>query len=172
MAVVTIKGHVSRAMDFYNKEDIHFCIGKSTPWDNENSPPVPKNTDEIQDALGYKLIESKFLVIPVENENAAYELMYRQTKWKIVPYEEALEKGARWVYIMSFIAYDEFPVDIVYRQIGVYTRLVRKSGVPDNQAALTPDEVEDPGILEFLDNRRPIYRELDQREKIAVVIEF
>ena len=172
MAVITIKGHVSRAMDFYNKRDIHFCIGRTTPWKDESSPPVPKNTDDMEEPVGYKLIDSKFLVIPVENDYEPYELAYRDTKWKIVSYDEALEKGARWVYAVSYISYDEFPIDVVYRQIGVYTRLIRKEGISDSKSALLPEEVENPGILEILDNRRPVYREIDQREKLAIVIEF
>lgn len=172
MAVVTIKGHVSRAIDFYEKTNIYFCIGRTTPWQNEDSPPVPKNTDDMEEPIGYKVVESKFLVIPVTNDYDPYELTYRDTKWKIVNEEEALDMGARWVYITSYIAYDEFSVDSIYRQIGVYTRLKKKDDIPDSKSALLPEEVTDPGILEILDNRKPIYRELDQREKLAVVIEF
>ena len=126
----------------------------------------------MEEVLGYKLIDSKFLVIPVTNDLEPYEISYRDTKWKIVPYEEALDKGARWVYVVSYIAYDELPTDFTYRQIGLYTKLSKKDGVAESKSALLPYEVEDPGILEILDNRRPVYRELDQREKLAVVIEF
>ncbi|WP_196498059.1 hypothetical protein [Lactococcus lactis] len=31
MAVTTLKGHVSRALEFYNKPDIYIGIGKTTP---------------------------------------------------------------------------------------------------------------------------------------------
>ena len=172
MAVTTIKGHVSRALDFYSKNEIFFGIGRTTPWDNEQKPPVPLNTDDLQEPCGYKLAESRFLVIPVLEDGKPYELTYRDTKWKIVSEADAISKGARWVYIMTFMEYDEFPLDLVYRQVGVYTRLQRKEGIPPGKANLLPTEVHDPGILEIIDNRKPTYRDIDQREKLAVVVEF
>lgn len=168
MAVTTIKGHVSRALDFYNKSSIFFCLGRTTAWSDENNPPVPLNTDDLEEPSGYKLIESKFLVIPDTNGS----ITYRDSRWSIVPYDKALEKGARWLYLSSYISYDEFPVDLVYRQIGVYTGLVKNPSVPSGKSNLLPSEVSNPGILEVLDNRTPVYRELDQREKLSIIIEF
>lgn len=170
MAVTTLKGHVSRALDFYNKTSIYFCLGRTTPWDDETKPPVPTNTDDMETPAGYKLIESKFLVVPSTDNTG--EITYRDSKWKIVPYDKALEQGARWVYVMSYIAYDEFSTDLIYRQIGVYTGLTKAAGVASGKSNLLPSEVENPGILEVLDNRTPVYRELDQRESLSVIIEF
>lgn len=171
MACTLIHGHVSRALDFYNKSDIYMGIGKTTPWDEgESSPPTPVNTDSLQEVAGYKKVESKFLVIP--DDTGTGELTYQNQRWKIVPYDQALEKGARWVYISTYIAYSEFPTDLVYRQIGVFTGLKVKPGVESSSYALTPDQVSDPGIGEALDNRTPIYREADQRERLTLVIEF
>lgn len=170
MAVTTIKGHVSRAMDFYNKSSIYFCIGKTSAWIDEKNPPDPLNTDDMTEPAGYKLIESKFMVMP--DTTGTGEITYRDTRWKIVPYDQALAKGARWVYVVSYIAYTEFDIDLVYRQIGVYTGLEKAEGVASGKTNLTPEEVKNPGILEVLDNRTPVYRELDQREKLSVIIEF
>lgn len=173
MAVTTLKGHVSRALDFYNKGEIFFGLGRTSAWENENKPPTPVNTDDLEEIAGFKLVESKFLVIPVtDSESTSYQISYRDTKWNIVPYEEAFTKGARWVYLSSYVAYDEFSTDLVYRQIGVYTGLRRKDTTLSGKGNLLPDEVEDQGILEVLDNRKPVYRELDQREKLAVIVEF
>lgn len=170
MAVTLLRGHVSRALDFYNKTSIYFGIGKTTPWEDEYNPPTPVNTDEMQEAAGYKKVESKFLVIP--DEDGTGELTYRNTKWKIVPYDQALDRGARWVYISSYVAYNEFPIDMSYRQVGVFTGLTAKSSVATGKTNLLPSEVEDTGIPEVLDNRTPVYREADQREKLIVIIEF
>ena len=172
MAVTTLSGHVSRALDFYSKSNIFFSIGRTEAWEDEQKPPTPVNTDTTEDVQGYKLVDSKFLVVPVLEDGKPYEISYRGTRWKIIPESDAVEFGARWVYIMSFINYDEFPVDLVYRQIGVWTNLQRAEGIAAGKANLLPSEVESPGILEVIDNRKPTYRELDQREKLAVVIEF
>lgn len=171
MAVTLLKGHVSRALDFYNKNSIYIGIGKTTPWqEGDSNPPTPVNTDELQEVAGYKKVESKFLVIP--DDTGTGELVYQNKRWRIVPYDQALDMGARWVYISTYIAYSEFDTDLIYRQIGVFTGLQIKPGVESSSYALTPDQVLSQGIPEALDNRTPIYREPDQREKLTMVIEF
>ena len=168
MAITTLKGHVSRAYDFYNKPNKYFGIGKTTPWDNEMTPPTPTINDDMVEVVGYKLIESLFMVIPDDNG----ELVYRDTKWKIVPADQAYEKGARWVYVSTHVSYTELTTNISYRQIGLYTNLEKAEGVPTGKSILLPSEVGNPGILEVLDNRPPIYREADQREQLVLIIEF
>ena len=167
MAITTLKGHVSRAMDFFHKPDIYFMLGRTTPWDDENNPPVPNATDEIEEVLGYKKVESIFMVVP-DNSGT---LVYRNTKWKIVPLDQALAKGARWVYISSYLTYEELPLES-YRQIGITTKLVKKAGVAPGKMNLLPTEVADAGILEVINNRKPIYRQTDLREQLVMVLEF
>lgn len=187
MAVTTLKGHVSRALDFYNKPDIYFGIGKTTPWTeadrtpstpskdisggyiiDDYKPPVPEVTGELTEVAGYKKAETIFLVVP----DPEGTLTYRNTKWKIVPKEEALDKGARWVFLSTFVAYTELPTEISYRQIGAFTGLKAVKGTPPGKYHLLPEEVEDEGIIEILDNRTPIFREPDQREQLVLIIEF
>ena len=64
MAVTLLTGHVSRALDFYNKSDIYMGIGRTTPWDEgENNPPTPVNTDSLQEVAGYKNEETNVLIL-------------------------------------------------------------------------------------------------------------
>lgn len=180
MSVTLLSGHVSRARDFYNKTDIYFGIGKTTSWapdsdmpntdatTSDTNPPVPLNTDTLLEPAGYKKVESKFLVVP-DDENG--QLSYQNKKWRIVPYDDAVKEGARWVYISVNLMYNEIPTDISYRQVEIFSGLKAKN--PDeNKYVLLPDEVADQGIGEALDNRTPIYREADQKEKLSIVIEF
>lgn len=171
MAVTTLKGHVSRAIDFYNKTEVFFSLGKTTAWDDELNPPTPKNTDDMVEILGHKKVESVFLVIPV-TDGSAHDLEFRDSKWKIVPINEAYAKGARWVYAMSIIEPTDFDTHAVYRQIGITTGLKRHASTPTSKSNLLPSEVEDAGNLEIIDNRTPIYREFDQKERLSIVIEF
>lgn len=168
MAITTLIGHVSRALDFRNKESLFIGIGKTTAWEDENSPPDPLNTDTLVDPVGYKQVESIFMVVPDPNGT----LSYKDSRWRIVPEEEAIAQGARWVYLSVYVAYEELPTNISYRQVGAYTNLTRKEGVPSGKYALLPSEVESVGLLEVLDNRKPIYREPDQREQLIIIIEF
>ena len=180
MAVCTLEGHVSRALDFYNKENIFVCIGKKNPWnedtvdsydsnvDYDRYPPVPKNTDTIIEPIGYKKIDSRFMVVE-DNVNGSLE--YRGTRWRIVSPDNAITEGARWVYITTELSYSELPTSDPYRQVGIYTGLTPiESKLSEN--VLLPDEVENTGILEIIDNRKPVYRDSDVKEKIKLVLEF
>lgn len=177
-AVTLLKGHVSRALDFYNKNDLYMGIGKTTAWDSIDEQgnevaPIPVNTDELQEVAGYKKVESKFLVRPAkEDELNNAEIVYQNTRWKIIPYDKALNEGARWVYISTYLSYSDFPINLVYRQIATFSGLKPKDNIETGKFVLFPEEVEYSGIPEMLDNRSPVYREADQREKLSVIIEF
>lgn len=186
MAIFTIKSHVSRALDFYNKANditkgMYFGIGKREAWDAtdlgdsfdplvdyEQSPPIPKNTDEIEDIIGFKQVESAYLVVP----DPMGGLEYRGTRWRSVSPLDAVTEGARWVYISTYLSYSELSTSTVYRQIGVYSGVTRAEGVPISKQALELGEVADLGILEIVDNRKPLYRSGDMRELMKLVIEF
>lgn len=169
MAITTLKGHVSRAIDFYKKDSIYFLLGRSTAWDDEETPPVPQPTDEITEKLAYKVVDSKFLVIPSDKES---DITYNGSYWTIVPQKDAYTKGAKWVYISSEINFNDFKDVSQYRQLGVCTNVVKKTDVASGKSNLLPSELSDTGILEILDNRKVINRQLDQSEKISVIIEF
>lgn len=180
MAICTLKAHVSRAIDFYNKDSIYFCIGKTSKWtaddiedfnesiDYDKNPPLPTNKSDMSEVIGYKRAEFKSLV--VQDDNGSLE--YRGTKWRAVKPEDAATEGARWVFISTGLTYNELPADEPYRKIGVYTGLVPEDGVSSAQYALLPTEVKDPGLLEVIDFRKPIYRDTDVRERIKLVLEF
>lgn len=168
MAIVTLNGHVKRAIRFLEEDSIYVALGKTDPWGEDETPPLPEPDDEIEDIQGYKKIETKTLVIPDE-EGA---IVYRNTRWSAVTVEEAYERGARWAYVCCWFEYDELPTNIQYRQVGLLTGLKRKEGVDVGKYALVPSEVEDNGVLEVLDNIHPVYRDMDKREKVAIIMEF
>lgn len=183
MAVCTLKAHVSRALDFYNKESIYFAIGKYTVWKSGDfpgynssinydiNPPVPTNTSDMSEIIGYKKAEFKALV--VQDNNGSLE--YRGTKWRVVSPSDAIAEGARWVFVSTGLAYQDFAVEAsknVYRKVGVYTGLVPKSGISEATYALLPSQVQSQGLLEVIDFRKPVYRDTDVREKLKIVLEF
>lgn len=167
MATTTIRGHVARALDFFERNDLYFAIGHPDAWPDESNPPAPGVSDSILNVIGYKKLETINLVVP----SADGSIIYRDSKWLIVPPDQALVQGARWVYIDTYLRYDELPLS-PYRQIAVYSRLVKAAGVSASKANLLPTEVADPGILEILDNRRVVNRQSDQKEQLSLVIEF
>lgn len=171
MAITTIHAHVNRAKEFFQKEDVYFAIGRPNAWEDELNPPVEDfNASALDGVIGYKKVEQVYLVRPAQEGEPA-EIPYREEKWVIVPFDQALLEGARWVYIATNLQYTELPLGF-YRQVGVYSGLKKMPEVDVSKFNLLPSEVADPGTLEVFDNRQPSNRQLDQREKLSLIIEF
>ncbi|MNW28265.1 hypothetical protein D3C74_50870 [compost metagenome] len=169
MATTTVHGHVARALEFFERNDIYFAIGHPDPWEgDDNLPPAPTiNATDIESVVGYKKVETIYLVVPDENGS----IQYRDSRWRIVPADQAVTESARWVYIDCYLRYDELPLTD-YRQLGVFSRLEKAEGIPTGKMALLPNEVAKKGILEVIDNRKKTSRQLDQKEQLSIVIEF
>lgn len=168
MAITTRSAHVNRALNFFYQTDVYFAIAKSTPWPDEKVPPAPADTDTaLLETIGYKKVENMYLVVPDDNGT----ISYRDSKWRVVPPDQALAQGAKYIYIDTTIRYDELPLGD-YRQVGVFTGLTRNDGVSSAKYNLLPSEVQSPGTLEVIDNRVSAPRQLDQKEKLSLVIQF
>lgn len=82
MAIATTAAHVSRALDFYNKEGKYFSIGRTAPWDDESNPPAPNVSDYIlDDIIALKKVDNTYLVVPDDVDGT---IQYRDTKWRRV----------------------------------------------------------------------------------------
>jgi len=167
MATTTLKSHTLRAMEFILKTDVYFVLAKSSTWPDEENPTPETPETELDTPITYKKVQQVYLVIP-DDEGT---IEYGDTFWSVVPEENALAELARWVFIRSSFEYDEHPL-VTFRQVGVVSGLVPKETVPPGQMALDPDEVEDPGVLEIIDNRAVMTRKEDQREVISFIVEF
>lgn len=169
MAIVTLDGHVSRALKFMEQDDVYIAIGGRTTWDDEANPPAPDIMSRITDLIAMKKVETKILVVQ-DDENGT--IPYLDHRYRAVAPEDAFTEGARWVYCMSYLNYSEAPINVGYRQVALQTGVVRVSTVPDAQYVLLPEEVEDQGRSEIIDNIQPIFRRADKREKIGIIAEF
>lgn len=147
MAITTTRAHVSRALDFFNKNSIYFAIGKKTPWDDDtDTPPAPSvDASELQELIGFKKVESIHLVVPDDINGT---ISYRQSKWTVVSPDEAIEKGAKWVYLETTLRYDELPLGH-YRQVGLFTGLVPFVGKKEVLRAAISGTVTQEGNIVF-----------------------
>ena len=133
-ATTTLRGHVSRALDFFERNDIYFAIGKEDAWPDEDAPSAPDiNAATLDGLIGAKKVETVNLVVPDANGS----IIYRDSKWRTVSPSEALTAGARWVLIETWLRYDELPITD-YRQVGVFSRLVKADSVPAGKLNLLP----------------------------------
>lgn len=173
LPITTNMGHVDRALAFYEENDVYFALGKTTPWSDTESnadfvPPTPDPTATgLEELICMKKVSQKVLVMPSEDGT----IEYNKTRWKILNKEEAMENQARWVYIKSELYYDELDV-VGYRQLGIYTRVERRSDVPNTKTLLLPEELKNKGLLIMLNNRHVVTRQPDTRDNYAMVIEF
>ena len=168
MSVVTYKGHTKRAISWYNQDNIYMVIGRSSEWDDELNPPYPKPDDDIEEVICYKKVEQKYYVIQDDNGT----IFYRGKMYRVLSEEEAWEKNCRWVFCSSWLNYDEAPVGVGYRQIGLCTDLEKNEGVPEGQYVLLPNEVKNGGDLEVLANDTVTLRSASKRERLAIIVEF
>lgn len=177
LPVTTIMGHVSRAISFYELQNIYFAIGRTTPWPGEleaaalktdYSVPLPSiEATTVDELIGMKRVSTKSLVTPDQDGT----VIYRDKVWRRITPEEAIRLKAHWVYLEASIYYDELP-DTNYRQIGVYSRVQIKDGIAPLKQVILPEEIEDTGILEILDCRKVVTRNEDSKDTFSMIIEF
>lgn len=97
-------------------------------------------------------------------------IRYRLDQFRPVALGDIFDEGARLVHILAEILYDELPLQ-PFTQIGVMTGLVPITGL-ETREYLLPDEVQDVGVLEFLDHRQLTPRSIDQKEILELIVEF
>ena len=183
LPVTTTAGHVSRAILFQQMPYIYFGLGRTSPWEGETyaaehegfdadgvefSAPLPSvEATALDELIGMKRVDVKALVVPDEEGT----VVYRDRTWRKISAEEAIRLQAHWVYIEASVYYDELPAR-EYRQIGVFSMVKLKDGIPENKSVLLPDDIENTGILEILDQRKVVTRNEDSRDTFSMIVEF
>ena len=157
MAIETLSSHVMAAISF--KQDLPnlwYVMARPKPWDDEEIPPAEHmETTSLDEPIGFKRFEKAQLVVPVENVEGTTplgnEIVYKGRQWQLVPDSEAMEKGARWVYLTVSIEPEDLPYSM-FRQIGVIKGLKPNPSFISRNA-LAPNQVDDTGVLLAYDNR-------------------
>lgn len=169
MAITTLEGHCFKALAFYNTSNMYFGIGRQTAWTDENNPDPPSSTaTAVEEPVGFKRVESKYLVIPDPNGTIVYD---DGSAWSIVNTSDAYTRGARWVYIDCNIKSTDLPL-VIYRQVGLCINLVVSDPSYAGYATLLPNQVSSQGTLYLLDNSGPTTRKANQKETLSYILEF
>lgn len=171
MAIATTSSRVYAALALKSKSaSTYFAIGKTSPWTNEKIPPASDpNATMLTETIGYKKVDNVSLCRPyVEGEVTTYPIVtYGTLKFVLIPDAEAYNQKAVQVYYEVKIVGDELPVG-TYRQVGVFTDLVPKTGV--TKPNLLPSEVQSIGILQFIENKEFNNRTVDTTVKERFII--
>lgn len=196
--VATYLSHVGKAVNFFfNQSNLIFAIGRSTPWGekpgesggtlliDDTHPPYPSlDMTEIDEIIGYKRVNNKFFVIPDETsvEPIVDGVHWRKITLTNPPADEEAAKEAlialvkevrsRWIYLDFQIDPNDF-VGFTYRQTGLYSGLKILPPATESMKVYSPEHIQTgSGILEVIQNRSPVTRQIDQRELVSVVLEF
>ena len=168
----TYTSRVTEALWFKSlAAELWWSIGRTTAWpivvSGVEIPPDPDPTDTgIEEVVGYKFVDE---VETCRLDNASGTIIFHDNKYSIVSDpDDAYTMDAHYVYIKGTISYDELPVDISYRQIGLQYELVPAVA----GTALLPAEVSDPGKLLYIANTSPTFRAIDKKEEISVILEM
>lgn len=196
--IATYKSHVSRALQFYfNTTNLMFAIGRSSAWgskDGEYStttlvddkhPPYPSlDAEDIDEIIGYKRYANMYFVIP---DSTSSSPIVDGVHWRKIALDsisgnddednaaltaKVKSYNSRWIYLDTELEPSDF-LGVTYRQVGLYSGLSLASGVSSAANTYAASSiVTGSGILECIQNRSPVTRQMDQQELIAVVLEF
>ena len=162
-SILTSQAHTMLLKYLYNESSMWVGIGRTTPWDDENAPPVPDPTaTEVEEIVGYKVYSEKYMV----KEDPNGELIFNGKHYKIVSDPDTELPN------LLYIRFDLEPTDLPivdYRQFGLFFGLTALPGYASN-TSLLPDEVDSTGMLMAIDNRKVIHRSEDSREVIKFLL--
>lgn len=196
--ICTYQSHCQRALQFFfGVQNVMFGVGRTTAWGeldsekntssliDEKNPPYPDlDATEVTECFGYKRYGNMYFVIP---DSTSVDPVVDGVHWKkialtTVPgdedeYKEEMTKlvkanNSRWIYIDFTLDTTDFK-GYTYRQIGLFSGLSVVSPATEAQDLYTVDQIStETAILEAIQNRTAVTRQEDQREVIAMVLEF
>lgn len=161
--------HIKNCLRFFTSNpEVFFGIGRTGAWTDEASPPTPAGTETTLDTpIGYKKASTYKLVV-LDNTNGTIE--YRGSKYREITSETAIAEGCTLIYLYTKINDTDLPL-VQYRQVGIFTELVRTSGAA-GLSVLLPAQVQSVGILNAIDNRKVTTRQTDQYEELSILLQF
>jgi len=173
---------VDSAMRFKGSPSLWICIGRTTPWEDENSPPDENdfeghpeylNMTTPEEPIALKRIDFAGLAVP----DATGEIRYNTTRYSYVPDTEAVERLARWVYIRASLDYYErnsagslIIGTTTYRQATLLSGVVPKAPYR-NESVLSVEHVLSFGRIVLVTNFPPRDRDPKMRDVLQFVRE-
>lgn len=185
--VITLWDRQRRMMDFFGLDGtMYIALAKSSPWSDPDDPdisdtypPIPDETaTELTELIGMQRIQWKKYAKPYitptsEEKDDANTVYYKGLYYKTTSdLNVALAEGFTSVILMMTADRDQyFPVDISYRQVGLYVQVgVNDEYLDDEQFNMLPEDKK--GHLAAIENFEPVSRQLDQMEKFFMLLEF
>ena len=183
--IVTLASRQRRMQDWMNSDLAYrfIAIGRTSPWEDENNPPVPdENMTEVTELIGLQRIDSYKYAKVIPNPTTLQKrtgVYYKGLYYSVTQDSEiALSEGYTSIMVQVTLDRDtveSIPVGVTFRQVGLY---IDVNATPEEiqygitrEAWLNKLEV-DRGTLEVIDNRAPLSRQDNQMEEIYLLIDF
>jgi len=145
-------------------------IGRTTPWDDEETPPaVDLDAVDIEEPIVYVQATQTHLCKVV---TTGEDVIVAGVKYAFVADEDALTEIAEFIYMVGeFTGTVGGQPHADFRQWGVLRNLVPAAG-HETDTWLAPANVEDPGILAQLENHVKATYDGNWSITVPIVIEM
>jgi hypothetical protein len=145
------------------------AIGRTTVWDDEENPPDPSPTaSAIEEPIVYVTPSQVSLCKVV---STGEDVTHLGTKYAFVADEDAVDEGARFLYMLGRFDPTSGQPYATFRQVALYSNLVPGTG-HESDSWLAPANVSDAGLLEYLDYDVSTIMTDTRLEVIEIMIEF
>ena len=143
-------------------------VGRTTPWENEEDPPVPStDVTAIEELILYKRPDKLTFVVP----DASGNIVILGTTYRELTLEEARTLQVKLALIQVTFSTSDFGGTADYRQIGVFNYVVPTTG-NESKNVLLPSEIADQGYPIHFANRSPYYCYTNHGETINLLIAY
>lgn len=171
MAIITESSRTKRTIDFAEK-NLYFAFGRTTAWDSEFSPPYPQVTDtEVEELIFLSKVQEVKYITPSQTTS---DIKFKDTDWTIQSYTEFADlyaAGVKYLYLSTLLTYDDYELT-QFRQIGLLEDPLDLTPAICTASQYDDSEISDQGVLHYMDNRVVTNRQVNQTEKISIILEF
>lgn len=183
MAIETMIGRIGQAIDFTNRKDLYFVLGKDRDWADSDSPdPEDVNTTMIQNPLALVKVDQMVLCYPTDEqmttsaEDGDNFIVYKGKRWNVVGADKLFDASgaptvpASYVCVIGSLDVASLPM-FSFCQVG----LVGNAKIADNapsQHEATLANVTSWGNLYFYENRIMEKFTDSMRLKIKYMVSF
>lgn len=141
---------VFQAINYYlNSDSTYFVIGKSTAWDNNDTPPAPTQDSTVLDPIAY-IKPACYLCYPTTTTDTASFITYKGQNYDSSYVADAYNNNANYVYYETSITSDDITNLDQFRIFGITMGLTPITGA--TSTILTPSQVSDTGRLHAIYN--------------------
>lgn len=161
MATLPLSGRAAIA-NAISKRPIHIAWGSGDgAW--LTPPPESSSATGLQAELGRRVATQWIYVVPDESG----PISVASGRYSASPGNAP----TRHLYVTVDFDYGEAPSAVV-REVAIFSDTVVNTGLPPGQAYFTPGQLTSPGIMLYIENLVPIFRNPQTTENFSVVITF